>query len=348
MVIKDKYIVIFKDSSISANSIESERTSKGDKAKQVASTLLKKKGISAKIEFGYGDSVKGFSAFMTTDQAEKLRNDDQVELIEQDIVVTLSITTGSNEAPYGVKRVGSSSAIGKTAWVIDTGVDLTHPDLIVDTNKSMSVFTRGRDKSPNDFNGHGTHVAGTIGAKSNGVGVVGVAHDCTIVAIKVLDSKGSGSYSGVIKGIDYVAANAKPGDVANMSLGGPVSTILDNAVINAAKKGILFVVAAGNEGSDAINYSPSRIVATNVFTVSAMDINDNFASFSNFGNSVKYCAPGVNINSTWINGGYKSISGTSMAAPHVAGVLLVTNGDIKTDGFVKNDPDGKADPIAHI
>jgi subtilisin family serine protease len=130
-----------------------------------------------------------------------------------------------------------------------------------------------------------------------------------------------------------------------MSLGGPVSSALDNAIIAAAQNGIRFTLAAGNEGQDAGNVSPARTNGNNIYTISAMDINDDFASFSNFGNPpVDYCAPGVSIKSTWKGGGYNTISGTSMAAPHAAGILLL--GNIGNGGTVNGDPDGNPDTIA--
>jgi subtilisin family serine protease len=154
--------------------------------------------------------------------------------------------------------------------------------------------------------------------------------------------------SGVIKGVDHGARNGKAGDVANMSLGGGVSTSLDNAVKSAASKGIFFSLAAGNEKTTATLSSPARAEGANIFTISAMDKNDTFASFSNYGNPpVDYCAPGVNIKSTYKGGGYVTFSGTSMAAPHAAGVLLLKNGSPQSSGFVNNDPDGKPDPIIH-
>jgi subtilisin family serine protease len=221
---------------------------------------------------------------------------------------------------------------------------LDHPDLNVDVDRSKS-FLGGKDANdPNDANGHGTHVAGTIAAINNTVGVIGVAAGARVVAVRVLDRRGSGSYSQVIAGVDYVGKNGSPGDVANMSLGGSISQALDDAVMDASKTGIIFCLAAGNEHDDANNHSPARANGAYIVTVSASDKNDNFASFSNYGNPpIDWCAPGVSVKSTWKDGGYNTISGTSMAAPHAAGVLLLGAGS--SGGDVNGDPDGKPDKI---
>jgi subtilisin family serine protease len=149
--------------------------------------------------------------------------------------------------------------------------------------------------------------------------------------------------------LSYVNSNAKAGDVVNMSLGeDEVSAILDQQVKNTAAKGIFIAIAAGNDHKPAINFSPGRANATNIYTVSAVDSLDNFASFSNYGNdAVDFAAPGVRITSTYLNGKYAIFSGTSMAAPHVAGLLLLKGNSITSSGTAKNDPDGTADPIAH-
>ena len=246
--------------------------------------------------------------------------------------------------------MGSGDGTGKTAWVIDTGIDLSHPDLNVDAARSRSFLSSGVNyTSPQDANGHGTHVAGTIGAKNNSIGVVGVAANATVVAVRVLDETGSGSSSGVIAGIDYVGANGRVGDVANMSLGGGLSQALDDAVLNASNKGILFALAAGNSSTSATLSSPGRVNGPNIYTVSAMDQADTWAYFSNYGNPpIDVCMPGYNIYSTYLSGGYTTMSGTSMATPHMAGVLLMRGRSFSTSGTVKNDPDGSADPIAHL
>lgn len=244
--------------------------------------------------------------------------------------------------PWGVQRVGGgqSGATGR-AFVIDSGVDLDHPDLNVNAGMSRS-FTRESDAD--DKNGHGTHVAGTIAAIDNEIGVIGVAAGAEVVAVKVLTRNGSGSTSGVIAGVDYVAQVGRSGDVANMSLGGGVSTTLDQAVVHAAAGGVKFSLAAGNESDHADNHSPARANGTNVFTVSSFAKGDNWSSFSNFGNPpVDYAEPGSSIPSTYKDGGYATLSGTSMAAPHLAGLLLL--GTPRSGGTVNGDPDGEPDTI---
>jgi subtilisin family serine protease len=164
------------------------------------------------------------------------------------------------------------------------------------------------------------------------------------VPVKVLNKRGSGTYDAIIAGVNYVAANGSSGDVANMSLGGGVSTALNTAVINAAATGIKFALAAGNESTSATTKSPASANAPNIYTISAMATGDLWAYYSNYGNPpVDYCEPGSSIYSTYKGGGYATLSGTSMAAPHAAGILLL--GNIRTDGYVLNDPDGNADPI---
>ncbi|MCC9167666.1 S8 family serine peptidase [Pontibacter harenae] len=353
-VIPGKYIVVFKKDDnlrLNSNITYQERV---DMVRALSESVLEAHGVaSANIEQTYGQAITGMAVTMSETEAELVRADPRVSYVEPDRMMVLARPgsggggSTAQEVPYGIARVGYASGVGKTAWVIDTGVDLNHPDLIVDGGRSRTFISSGKDaRDADDGNGHGTHVAGTIAARNNSTGVLGVAYDATVVAVKVLDSRGSGAYSTVIAGVDYVAANGKSGDVANMSLGGPISQALDDAVLAAAGKGIKFALAAGNDGADANYSSPARVNHANVYTVSAMDANDRFASFSNYGNPpVDYCAPGVSIKSTWKDGAYNTISGTSMAAPHVAGLLLLS---ISTDGTVSGDPDGNPDPIAHL
>jgi subtilisin family serine protease len=299
------------------------------------------------VDHIYTSVFMGFAARLSSPQLERLSNDPRVKSIEPDQTIALGkpvkVTPVVETVPWGIARVnGGVSGAKGTAWVIDSGIDLDHPDLNVDDARSKSFLTT--TASPDDQNGHGTHVAGTIAAIDNSIGVIGVAAGATVVAVRVLDRRGSGTTTGVIAGCDYVAANANlADDVANMSLGGGVSTALDAAVLAMSQK-VRVALAAGNESDDAINHSPARVEGTNVYTVSAMGSGDLWASFSNYGAVVDYCAPGVSIYSCYKGGGYATLSGTSMAAPHMAGILLL--GAFKTDGNVIGDPDGNADLIA--
>ncbi len=351
-IIPGQYIVV----------VDAERAGKAPA--EVVSDLLREEDLD--LLHRYDAALHGFAARMSAEQADGLARDERVKYVEQDRVVVLAPCKRfpnhpdcggdggagggdtTQETPWGIARVGGAGdGTGKTAWVIDTGIDLDHPDLNVDASRGFNAFEGSRrDGSLDDGNGHGSHVAGTIAAIDNSEGVVGVAAGATVVPVKVLSSRGSGSYSGVIAGVNHVAAEAGNGDVANMSLGGPVSTALDEAVQAAASGGVKFVLAAGNESDDANNHSPARANGTNIYTISAINSNDVFASFSNFGNPpVDYAAPGVSVKSAWKNGGYNTISGTSMAAPHVAGILLL--GNVSSDGNAIGDPDGNADRIAH-
>lgn len=360
-IIPGKYIVVLKEGEarqrINAKASHGEATRQ---ARAFGQEILRGNGMgNAVIEHAYGSTIAGFSAAMTAREAAQLRADSRVAYIEPDRVITLSQGkrpgggggggSTSETTPWGITEVGGAvNGAGKVAWVIDTGIDLDHPDLNVDVNNSYTVFTSGKDaSSADDGNGHGTHVAGTIAAKKNGIGVIGIAHDATVVAVKVLDSRGSGTTSGVIKGVDYVASKGLVGQVANMSLGGGASSALDDAVSKASAK-VKFVLAAGNDGAHAENYSPARVNGTNIYTISAMDSKKVAPSWSNYGAPipVDYCTPGVSINSTWKGGSYNTISGTSMAAPHMAGILLVTT-TIVNKGSVTNETDTKRyGPIA--
>ncbi len=270
--------------------------------------------------------------------------------MEQDRVITLEKGCFELVSPstvqWGVRRTGVGDGTGKRVWIIDTGVDTDHPDLDVDTVLSK-CFVRN-ETSVEDNNGHGTHVAGIIGALNNSTGVVGVASGVRIIALKALNNDGEGSTSQLIRALNYVGQNASSGEVVNMSLGtDTISPSLDNAVRTLADRGILFSIAAGNESQNASLSSPGRVNHPNVFTVSAIDSLGRFASFSNFGNDVvDFAAPGVRIISTFSKGRYAQLSGTSMAAPHVAGILVINGKKINSRGVALNDPDGKPDAIA--
>ncbi|HSA80861.1 MAG TPA: S8 family serine peptidase [Geminicoccaceae bacterium] len=312
------------------------------------------------VRHTYTTAIRGFAAALPARAAARLaaQNAD-VAYCEADGVVSAFGRPGGNAKPpgggsqaetipWGISRVGGpADGTRLRAWVIDTGIDLAHPDLDVDLGCSANFVTRGKN-SPADGHGHGTHVAGTIAALDNQIDVVGVAAGATLCAVRVLDSSGSGLVSWLVAGVDHVARSADRGDVANLSLGGSGHwQSLHDAIENAADAGILFAIAAGNSGADAGNYEPAHIEHPNVYTVSAIDSEGYLASWSNWGNPpVDFAAPGVSVLSTKKGGGTTTMSGTSMATPHVAGVLLL--GTPGCDGNAAADPDQNRDPIVHL
>ena len=287
----------------------------------------------------YQHAFNGMAVTASENQLSAMLSDPDVVYIENDAIMRAS----AQDIPPGIERVGATQSISGsenfndvTIAILDTGIDLTHPDLNVDTTLSKTFAKGGTDA--NDKNGHGTHVAGTAAAINNGIGVVGVAQNAKLIAVKVLGNGGSGSLSGIIAGIDYTTSLNidTPGtvDVINMSLGGSGSCGSYQAAIDSANAvNITVVVAAGNASDDAANHRPAN--CNGVITVSAIKDtdgssggaggsgDDEFASFSNYGDKVDISAPGVNIKSTWKGGAYNTISGTSMASPHVAGAVAV-------------------------
>ncbi|QUC22816.1 uncharacterized protein UV8b_07057 [Ustilaginoidea virens] len=296
---------------------------KGDsKLGSVASAVS---AIKADADHTYTHSFRGFSASLSPQELEGLRHDPNVDFIEQDAVMRIS-TTQSN-ADWGLARLSSETAgstsyiyddsagAGTCAFVIDTGVQADHPDF---EGRAKFLKNFAGDGKDTDGNGHGTHVCGTIGSKT-----YGVAKKTKIYGVKVLDSNGSGSNSAVIAGMDYVAKEAQnqscpKGVVVNMSLGGSRSAAVNRAAAAITKAGYFLAVAAGNDGEDASDYSPAS--EPSACTVGATTKDDNLADYSNVGSLVDVLAPGSKILSTWIGGRTNTISGTSMASPHVAGI----------------------------
>lgn len=249
--------------------------------------------------------------------------------------------------PWGVARVGGgATATDKRAWIIDSGIDVDHPDLNVDIPNSVSFIGAASDF--NDLQGHGTHVAGTVAAIDNGQGVIGVAAGAKVVAVRVLNAEGFGSSASIIAGINFVAGSSElsPDDVANLSLGGPPNNATNDAIMTLAAK-CKVVIAAGNDAKNVNFVSPARVIHPNVYTISAMDQNDALTSFSNFGAAIRYSSPGLTILSTYLEGTYANLSGTSMAAPHITGLLLL-GVDLCASKRITNDRDGMPDPILTV
>jgi subtilisin family serine protease len=274
----------------------------------------------------YSTVFPGVAVNLTDSAAAALARNPKVQIIERDGIATRLAT--QSPVTWGLDRVDQRSrplsgsfsydfsGVGVSAYVIDTGILAGHSDFGGRVRSGFSAIADGRGTS--DCNGHGTHVSGTIAGAT-----YGIAKSASLVAVRVLDCAGSGSWSGVIAGLDWVAADHVAGvpAVANMSLGGGASSTVDSAVQALISDGVTVAVAAGNSNADACATSPARV--SSALTVGATDSSDTRATFSNFGSCVDIFAPGVSITSDWNNGSTSVISGTSMASPHVAGVAAV-------------------------
>ncbi|HEX6641237.1 MAG TPA: S8 family peptidase [Thermoanaerobaculia bacterium] len=283
-----------------------------------ARTMIERSG--GLVGRSFDGALRGFSATLSAADVERLRLDPAVAYIEQDAIVR---TTGA--LPWNLERIGmaplpvpigtAATGAGVTAYVIDTGIRTTHAQFEGRARDGFDAIDGG---AADDCNGHGTHVAGTIGGADTGV-----APDVSIVAVRVLDCGGTGTLSGVIAGIDWVASNAVRPAVANLSLAGAGSRAVDEAVQRAIDAGVVFVVAAGNDGRDACDYSPAR--APSAITVGATSMTDAVWALSNQGACVDLFAPGVDIVSAGLaaDDATTMMSGTSMAAPHAAGAAAL-------------------------
>jgi subtilisin family serine protease len=280
--------------------------------------------ITADADYTYSNRFNGFAASLSAAELEAMRMNPHVEYIEQDAIITMMET--QNNAPWGLARLSSnapgsstytydaSAGEGTCAYIVDTGTDVDHPEF----EGRATWLANFADQDNTDGQGHGTHVAGTVGSLT-----YGVAKKTNLFAVKVLDASGSGTNSGVIAGMEFVvddfATQECPnGAVVNMSLGGTTSQAINTAAAAITDAGMFLAVAAGNESQDAENSSPAS--EPSACTVGATTRNDTLAYFSNFGGLVDVLAPGLDITSTWPNGDTNTISGTSMASPHVAGL----------------------------
>jgi len=316
--VASSYIVVFKDSAVSRASVSS-----------TASGLISRHG--GKVARTYTAALRGFEVNASAKAAARIAADPSVAYVEQNHTVQLA-GTQPNPPSWGLDRIDQrnlplnssytypNTATNVNAYVIDTGIRFSHNDF---GGRAVSGFDAIDGGAADDCHGHGTHVAGTVGGSA-----YGVAKAARIYGVRVLNCQGSGTNAQVVAGIDWVTANAVRPAVANMSLGGGANNATDTAVNNSVNAGITYVVAAGNGNSlgvrqNACNYSPARVA--NAITVGATQNNDAAASFSNFGTCVDILAPGVNITSAWYNSNTatNTISGTSMASPHTAGVAAL-------------------------
>jgi serine protease len=320
--IEGQYIVVLNDD---AARLAHENRSNSPSVAEVARSMARSHGM--RVERSYSHVLRGFVVQANDRALVSLLQDRRIAFVEEDGVVSLSQTTQPN-ATWGLDRVDQrdrpldgvyiydTTASNVYTYIVDTGVRPNHNDF---GGRVLSGFTAISDgRGSNDCNGHGTHVAGTVAGAT-----WGVAKAARIVPVRVLNCQGSGTNSGVIAGMDWVAANHIKPAVANMSLGGGASTATDNAVTNMRNAGVTVVVAAGNENQNACNVSPAR--SADAITVGSTTSTDARSNFSNWGSCVDIFAPGSSITSAWhtSNSATNTISGTSMAAPHVAGIAAI-------------------------
>ena len=326
--VKDSYIVVLRDA---AATPAVTRKAAADLAAANSGALT----------HTYTAAVRGFAVRLSAEKAQRLAADPRVASVQQDGVVTASAT--QSPATWGLDRIDqralpldnsytySTTASNVTAYIIDTGIRTAHAEFA--GRATVGFDSIGDGQNGQDCQGHGTHVAGTVGGTT-----YGVAKAVKLVAVRVLNCSGSGTNAGVIAGVDWVTANAVKPAVANMSLGGGAAAALDTAVTNSINSGVTYAVAAGNSNANACNYSPARTAAA--ITVGATTRTDARASFSNYGSCLDIFAPGDGITSAWATGNTatNTISGTSMAAPHVAGgaALYLAANPTATPAAVRN------------
>lgn len=306
------------------------------------------------------ENMGAFAGKLSPDDLESLRADPRVDAIEEDGTMSVLADVAQNNAPWGLARISSQNPLedqddtslnftytfdstagtGSTVFVIDTGIFVQHPEF-EGRAKFGATFVENQE---DDGNGHGTHVAGTVASSQ-----FGVAKGANVVAVKVLADDGTGQNSDIISGLNFVAAEfLRTGapTVASLSLGGGVSNAVDTAVLRLSTAGVPVVVAAGNENQDVQNVSPARV--KEAITVAASAINDTKASFSNFGSGVDVWAPGLNIVSTSNDGSTQVLSGTSMATPHVSGLVAYVLGLDSSLGPVEVDAAIKSQALVNV
>ncbi len=335
-VIPNQYIVV-----LDATQLAGNKRGPVDMASAVADfASTAEYTMNAEILHQYSGDLNGVALRLEAEQLGRLLANPAVKYIEEDTIAELSAV--QNNPTWGLDRIDERSlpldnaydsdqtGAGVNVYIIDTGIDLDHPNFSGRVVFGFDAIGDGRNG--NDCNGHGTHVAGTSTSET-----YGVAKDATVYAVRVFGCGSTTSSSNIIAGMQWVNNNAQLPAVVNMSLGGPVSTTENNLVQSMTNNGIVVVVAAGNENQNACNRSPAS--APSAITVASTTISDARSSFSNFGSCVDIFAPGSSITSTWLNAGTNTISGTSMASPHVAGaaaLVLDSNAGLSVSGVTSN------------
>jgi subtilisin family serine protease len=332
----ESYLVVLQTNQLQTNQ---------EPTKDVAAVAQMEEFLNLAPDCRYQSSLKGFACRMTEAQLQRVQSHPAIAFIERDILVQtmqygktiivdspLQKGANSQQRPWGIDRIGCARERNRymvtpevDVFIVDTGIDYQHPDLNVVSHRTFVTTAQEKNRGGMDFNGHGTHVAGIIGARDNDVGVIGVCPGARLHAVKVLDSSGSGYLSWIVAGLDYIGQIKTKSPtkrmVVNLSLGAPTSSVtsMDMAIQRLLQKGITCIIAAGNDAASASSTSPAHV--SEAVTVGAYDSTNAWSSYSNYGSYVDIVAPGTDVLSTYPKRRYATMSGTSMACPHVTGAV---------------------------